>query len=82
MDIRFITTEDASRIAALHVKGINTGFIISLGLDFVTALYESIAEEQDKMGKVNGLDFVIDTAVRLKDNAELLWLEKRSFGEK
>ena len=31
-------------VARLHIQGIPTGFISSLGQKFVTALYESIAE--------------------------------------
>lgn len=38
---------DASQVAHLHISGISTGFISSLGLDFVTTLYEAIA---DKVG--------------------------------
>jgi hypothetical protein len=34
----------ASSVAALHISGISTGFISSLGQEFVTALYEAIAE--------------------------------------
>jgi hypothetical protein len=34
----------SSKIARLHISGNSTGFISSLGLDFVTALYEAIAE--------------------------------------
>lgn len=37
MQIRDITTEDAPAAAALHIEGIRTGFISSLGIDFVAA---------------------------------------------
>ena len=36
--------------AALHVQGINTGFISSLGIDFVTDLYEAIAKSSSSFG--------------------------------
>ena len=50
MDIRFITTEDASRIAALHVKYVNKGFVSSLGPEFVQLLYESLASSPHSFG--------------------------------
>lgn len=42
--------EHVREITALHVKGINTGFISSLGIDFVTVLYEAIAEDENSFG--------------------------------
>jgi hypothetical protein len=47
MELRLITSLDVSAVAALHIEGIKTGFISSLGIDFVTALYESIAEDKN-----------------------------------
>jgi ribosomal protein S18 acetylase RimI-like enzyme len=41
--IRELRPEDAREAAKLHISGIPTSFIGSLGLDFVTALYEAIA---------------------------------------
>ncbi len=38
--------------ARLHCEGISTGFISSLGLGFVTALYEAISEDKDSFGFV------------------------------
>ncbi len=52
MQTREITTEDAPAIAALHIEGIKTGFITSLGIDFVTALYQAIAQSKDSFGFV------------------------------
>jgi ribosomal protein S18 acetylase RimI-like enzyme len=40
----------AHDIASLHVRGINTGFISSLGIDFVSALYEAIAKSASSFG--------------------------------
>ncbi len=40
----------AHDIASLHIQGINTGFISSLGIDFVTALYEAIAKSTSSFG--------------------------------
>lgn len=44
--------EHAGQVAMLHIEGIRTGFISSLGLDFVTALYEAIAESEHAFGFV------------------------------
>lgn len=52
MQIRDITTEDAPAVAALHIEGIRTGFISSLGIDFVAALYEAIAQSNSGFGFV------------------------------
>jgi ribosomal protein S18 acetylase RimI-like enzyme len=38
-----LTKEHASKVALLHIQGISSGFISSLGEKFVTALYEAIA---------------------------------------
>jgi ribosomal protein S18 acetylase RimI-like enzyme len=40
----------AHDVASLHVRGINTGFISSLGIDFVSALYEAIAKSASSFG--------------------------------
>jgi len=45
-----LTTEHAHKVAALHIRGIHTGFISSLGSDFVTALYEAIAAGDNSFG--------------------------------
>ncbi len=67
--IRFdvLRLEHIEQVAKLHVDGIATGFISSLGLDFVTALYETIAESRtsfgfiaEKNGKVVG--FIVFTS--------------------
>jgi len=44
--------EHARAVAELHISGIHTGFISSLGLDFVTALYEAIAASGFSFGLV------------------------------
>ena len=53
-DIKIIalSAEDASAAAALHISGIGSGFISSLGIDFVTALYEAISECEFGFGYV------------------------------
>jgi len=52
MKFRPITSLDVSAVAALHIEGIKTGFISSLGVDFVMALYESIAQSRTSFGFV------------------------------
>ncbi|MGB7581128.1 MAG: hypothetical protein WBL85_01590 [Sedimentisphaerales bacterium] len=42
--IKSLDMSDASQVARLHISGIATGFISLLGQEFVTALYEAIAE--------------------------------------
>jgi len=42
----------AEDVAKLHILGIHTGFISSLGLGFVTALYEAIATTESGFGFV------------------------------
>lgn len=48
--IREITVQDAPVLAELHIEGIKTGFINSLGIDFITALYEALAESKYGFG--------------------------------
>lgn len=45
-----LTVEHAREIAALHIQGIDKGFISSLGIKFVTALYEAIARSATSFG--------------------------------
>lgn len=52
MQTRHITTQDALEVANLHIQGISTAFISSLGIDFVTALYEAIAQSKSSFGFV------------------------------
>jgi len=52
MEVVEIKSEHAPDIARLHIMGIDTGFISSLGIDFVTALYEAIAQSKDSFGFV------------------------------
>lgn len=46
MRIVRLLPERAREVAELHVSGINTGFISSLGVDFVTALYRAVAQSE------------------------------------
>lgn len=42
----------SASVARLHIEGISTGFISSLGVGFVSALYEAIAEDDNSFGFV------------------------------
>ena len=42
----------AQQIAELHIESISTGFISSLGIDFVASLYEAIARSKSSFGFV------------------------------
>ena len=42
----------SSQVADLHIQGISTGFISSLGHDFVAALYKAVAEDENSFGFV------------------------------
>jgi len=45
-----INSEHARKIATLHIEGIDKGFISSLGFDFVSSLYEVIAQDKNSFG--------------------------------
>lgn len=47
-----LETKHAGQVARLHIEGISTGFISSLGIDFVTALYEGIIQRGTSFGFV------------------------------
>ena len=52
MTISPLKPGDAAEAARLHIAGISTGFISSLGQAFVAALYESIATDDGSFGFV------------------------------
>lgn len=52
INITILETKHAPYVAALHNKGISSGFISSLGAEFVTALYRAIAEDENSFGLV------------------------------
>ncbi len=47
-----LNNSHASSVAQLHIAGIDTGFISSLGARFVTSLYEAIADSKNSFGYV------------------------------
>ncbi len=52
VEIMEMLPEHATEVADLHIRGIPTGFISSLGPKFVTALYVAIAKSEHSLGFV------------------------------
>ena len=52
IEFKDIHIEYAQQIAALHIQCISTGFISSMGIDFVTYLYEAIVQSKSSFGVV------------------------------
>ena len=50
--IEFFKPEHAAQVAQLHITGIKTGFISSLGNDFVTSLYKAMSASESGFGYV------------------------------
>ncbi len=59
MPVVRLNSTHVEKIAKLHVQGIQTGFISSLGVRFVTELYKAIAESQTSFGFVEQENGVI-----------------------
>ncbi|MCP4607223.1 MAG: GNAT family N-acetyltransferase [Planctomycetes bacterium] len=52
MEFQDLQVEYARQVAALHIQCISTGFISSMGIDFVTCLYEAIVQSHSSFGIV------------------------------
>ncbi len=52
MEFVRIETKHTAQLAKLHIQGIKTGFISSLGEDFVTELYKAVADSKCSFGFV------------------------------
>jgi ribosomal protein S18 acetylase RimI-like enzyme len=52
VEFKELQAEHAQQVAALHIQSISTGFISSMGIDFVTILYEAIAQSKSSFGVV------------------------------
>ncbi|OHB59883.1 MAG: hypothetical protein A2173_12035 [Planctomycetes bacterium RBG_13_44_8b] len=55
-ELRLLCKSDVLSVAQLHINGISTGFISSLGQGFVAALYEAIIEDKNSFGFVAVID--------------------------
>ena len=54
-----LTVAHAEQVARLHIEGIPAGFVSSLGLEFVTTLYEAIIRTKTSFGFVTGQGFFV-----------------------
>lgn len=52
VEFKDLQVEYAPQVAALHIQCISTGFISSMGIDFVTSLYEAIVQSKSSFGVV------------------------------
>ncbi len=52
VEFKDLQIEYAQQVAALHIQCISTGFISSMGIDFVTYLYEAIVQSNSSFGVV------------------------------
>jgi ribosomal protein S18 acetylase RimI-like enzyme len=52
VEFKNLQVEYAQQVAALHIQCISTGFISSMGIDFVTTLYEAIVRSKSSFGFV------------------------------
>ncbi len=52
VEFKELQVEYAQQVAALHIRCISGGFISSMGIDFVTCLYEAIAQSKSSFGVV------------------------------
>ena len=80
--IKPLQKDHAAQVAQLHIAGIPTGFISSLGLGFVTALYESISQCPDGFGFVEEADGRVVGFVAFTTNLKSLYksiLKKNLF---
>ncbi|MDT8302361.1 MAG: GNAT family N-acetyltransferase [Sedimentisphaerales bacterium] len=52
IEFKDLQVEYTEQVAALHIQCISTGFISSMGIDFVTNLYEAIVQSNSSFGVV------------------------------
>jgi ribosomal protein S18 acetylase RimI-like enzyme len=52
IEFKDLQVEHAQQVAALHIQCISTGFISSMGIEFLTILYEAIARSKSSFGVV------------------------------
>ena len=52
IEFQDLRTEHAGQVAVLHIQCISTGFISSMGINFVTCLYKAIVQSNSSFGVV------------------------------
>ncbi len=78
VEFKDLQVAHAGQVAALHIQCISTGFISSMGIDFVTSLYDAIVKSKSSLGVVavrNGkvLGFAAFTTNLNKLYKSVLW---------
>jgi len=73
MEFAKLENKHADQIAKLHIKSISTGFISSLGIDFVMALYQAIAHTKTSFGVVVEQDGQVNGFVAFTTNLNKLY---------
>ena len=52
VEFKDLQVAHTGQVAALHIQCISTGFISSMGIDFVTSLYDAIVKSKSSLGVV------------------------------
>jgi len=52
VEFKDLQAAHAGQVATLHIQCISTGFISSMGIDFVTSLYDAIVKSKSSLGVV------------------------------
>jgi len=73
MVIRDLGKDDITDVARLHIEGIGTGFISSLGSDFVSCLYGAILQSKSSFGFVAVEDGVVVGFAAVSTNIKELY---------
>ncbi len=84
VEFKDLQAAHAGQVAALHIQCISTGFISSMGIDFVTSLYEAIVRSKSSFGVVavrneKVLGFVAFTTNRNKLYRSIVWRKGLKF---
>jgi len=84
IEFKNLQVAHAGQVAALHIQCISTSFISSMGIDFVTSLYEAIVKSKSSFGvvavkKEKVLGFVAFTTNLNKLYRSVVWRKGLKF---
>ena len=84
MEFKDLQVAHAGQVAALHIQCISTGFISSMGIDFVTSLYEAIVQSKSSFGVIavrneKVIGFAAFTTNLKKLYKSVVWRKGRKF---
>jgi len=84
IEFKNLQVAHAGQVAALHIRCISTGFVSSMGIDFVTSLYEAIVKSKSSFGvvavkKEKVLGFVAFTTNLNKLYKSVVWRKGLKF---